>query len=193
MEEWNPDNELVHRVAALALFRRFGHQPFWVEMGVGWTVEFDVLKNIYCFPYRNSFVFAKEHGGWEAELKREFTKRGKKQPLTVDELAAMKRGTFDLAGAANSWGTIRFLVANYPQQAPKLLQHFQLMREKLGRKEDPGGSQEWSSWTIPADFELAAASQKELLEKELSPDVLSQASAYFRDGKEWKKSFAKKQ
>src|SRR5262245_58004686 len=30
MEEWNPDNELVHRVAVLAMYRRFGHQPFWV-------------------------------------------------------------------------------------------------------------------------------------------------------------------
>ena len=192
MEEWNPDNELVHRVAALAMFRRFGHQPFWVGLGVGWNVEWDVLKSIYAFPYRNSFVSVKEHGGWEADMKRKFTARGKKQPLTIDELASMKRGSFDADGAARSWGTIRFLVSNYPKETPKLLQEFQLLREKLGRKEDPGGSAEWTSWTIAADFELGAADQKPLLDRIISPDALAQASAFFRDGKDWKKTFAKK-
>jgi hypothetical protein len=193
MEEWNPDNELVHRVAALAMFRRFGHQPFWVGLGVGWNVEFDVLKNIYAFPYRNSFVSVKEHGGWEADLKRVYSKRGKKQPLTVDELASLKRGSFDAAGAANSWGTLRFLVQNYPQQLPTLLQDFELTREKLGRKTDPGGTQEWTSWSIAADFELSAEEQKGLIEKEIAPEAMAQASAFFRDGKDWKKTFAKRQ
>src|SRR5262245_33668654 len=192
MEEWNPDNELVHRIAALAMFRRFGHQPFWVGLGVGWNVEFDLLKTIYAFPYRNSFVSVKEHGGWEADLKRRFTSRGKKQPLAIEELASLKRGAFDAEGAARSWGMVRFLVTTYPKETPKLLQAFQILREKLGRKEDPGGTQEWTSWTIAADFELAAADQKSLLDKIISPDALAQASAYFRDGKDWKKSFAKK-
>jgi hypothetical protein len=192
MEEWNPDNELVHRVAALAMFRRFGHQPFWVGLGVGWNVEWDVLKSIYAFPYRNSFVSVKEHGGWEADMKRKFTARGKKQPLTIDELASLKRGSFDADGAARSWGTIRFLVSNYPKETPKLLQEFQLLREKLGRKEDPGGSAEWTSWTIAAEFELGASDQKSLLDKFISVDALAQASAFFRDGKDWKKSWPKK-
>lgn len=192
MQEWNPDNELVHRVAALAMYRRFGHQPFWVLLGVGWNVEWDVLKSIYAFPYRNGFVSVHEHGGWEADLKRKFTGRGKKQPLTIDELASIKRGSFDADDAARAWGTLRFLVSNYPKETPKLLQEFQLLREKLGRKDDPGGTQEWSSWKIPADFELAAADQKPLLDRLIAPEALAQASAYFRDGKDWKKTYAKK-
>jgi len=191
MEEWNPDNELVHRVAVLAMYRRFGHQPFWVGLGVGWNVEFDVLKSLYCFPYRNSFVWAKEHGGWEADLRRAYGKRGKKQPLTVDELAELKRGAFDLDGAARSWGMIRFLADAYPKQLSPLLADFQRLRDKLGRKMDPGASEAWASWKIPADFELTAADQKGLLEADLAKDVLDQASAFFRDGKDWKKSYAK--
>jgi hypothetical protein len=192
MEEWNPDNELVHRVAVLAMYRRFGHEPFWVGLGVGWNVEFDVLKSIYCFPYRNSFVWAKEHGGWEADLRRVYGKRGKKQPLTVDELAELKRGSFDLDGAARSWGTVRFLADAYPKQLSPLLADFQRLRDKLGRKMDPGASEAWASWKIPADFELAAADQKGVIEGDLAKDVLDQASAYFRDGKDWKKNYFKK-
>jgi hypothetical protein len=189
MQEWNPDNEIVHRVAALAMYRRFGHQPFWVLLGVGWNVEWDVLKSIYAFPYRNGFVSVHEHGGWEADLKRKFIGRGKKQPLTIDELAAIKRGSFEADDAARAWGTLRFLVSNYPKETPRLLQEFQLQREKLGRKDDPGGSAEWSSWKIPADFELAAADQKPILEQIINPEALAQASAYFRDGKDWKKGY----
>lgn len=192
MEEWNPDNELVHRVAVLAMYRRFGHVPFWAGLGVGWNVEFDVLKSIYCFPYRNSFVWAKEHGGWEADLRRVYGKRGKKQPLTIDELTEVKRGSFDLDGAARSWGTIRFLAENYPKQLSPLFADFERLRDKLGRKADPGGSEAWASWKIPADFELSASDQKGVIESDISKEALDQASAYFRDGKDWKKTYAKK-
>jgi hypothetical protein len=190
MQEWNPENELVHRVAQLAMFRRFGHQPVWVGLGVGWNVEWDVLKTIYCFPWRNSFVSVHEHGAWEADLRRTFGKR-KKEPLSMDELASCRRTQFDAGQAAEAWGTIRFLAENYPKQLPELLADLQATREKAGRKADPGGSQAWSSWSIPADFELSAEQQKALFDQHLAPDALEQASTYFREGKDWKKVYAK--
>jgi hypothetical protein len=86
---------------------------------------------------------------------------------------------------------IRVLADANPKQLSPLLADFQRLRDKLGRKMDPGASEAWASWKIPADFELTAADQKGLLEGDTAKDVLDQASAFFRDGKDWKKSYAK--
>jgi hypothetical protein len=184
MQEWNPDNEIVHRTAQLAMRRRFGQQPVWVGLGTGWTVEFDLLNTIYCYPWRTGFVSAKEHGGWEAQLKRTFEKRGKAQPLTMEELAAIKRGGFSLDDAAISWGMARFLAAWDPYSFSKLLLDLHEMRERLGRKPTPDGK----GWTMAADFELSAADQLGALKKDVSADALDQASEYFRLGRKWQRS-----
>ena len=181
MEEWNPDNEVVHRTAQAAMWRRFGEQPIWVGLGVGWNVEFDVLKSIYCFPWRNGFVSVKEHGAWEADLRRDFSKR-EKQPLTMDELAAIRRGSFDSDQAALSWGTIRFLGQHHAAELPKLLVALHQLREKLGRV----ASEDGKSWTMAAEYELPAAEQKSAIERQVAPTAFEQASDWFRLGKKWK-------
>ena len=61
MEEWDIENELVHRLAHLLLLRRFGQQPFWLTMGFSWYVEKEMRGAIYCYPYRSGFVWASEH------------------------------------------------------------------------------------------------------------------------------------
>jgi hypothetical protein len=182
MEEWNPDNELVHRTGQLAMIRRFGRQPVWVGLGVGWNVEFDVLKSIYCFPWRNSFVWATEHGGWENDLRRTFKKR-ESLPLAIDELASIKRGGFEVKDAALAWGTIRFLVQHYDAQLPSLLMEMQAKRDVLGRVPTGDGK----NWAMAADFELPADEQGKALEKLVTPDALKQAADWFRQGPNWKK------
>ena len=182
MEEWNPDNELVHRAAELAMIRRFGHQPLWIGLGVGWNVEFDVLKSIYCFPWRNSFVWATEHGGWENDLRRTFKKR-ETQPLAIDELASIKRGGFEVKDAALAWGTIRFFVQHHGAQLPALLMELQAKRDVLGRVPTGDGK----NWAMAADYELPAEEQGKLIGQLVAADALRQAGDWFRQGANWKK------
>lgn len=182
MQEWNPDNELVHRAAQLAVIRRFGRQPVWVGLGCGWNVEFDVLKSIYCFPWRDSFVWATEHGGWENDLRRMFKKR-ESEPLAIAELAAIRRGGFKVEDAARAWGTMRFLVQHYGTELPGALEQFQMRRDALARVPSADGK----SWTMAADFELAAEEQGRILADTIAPDVFAQASDWFRQGANWKK------
>ncbi|MSR48136.1 MAG: hypothetical protein EXS13_13935 [Planctomycetes bacterium] len=182
MEEWNPDNELVHRAGQLAMIRRFGRQPVWVGLGVGWNVEFDILKSIYCFPWRNSFVWATEHSGWENDLRRRFKKQ-EDQPVEMADLAEIERGSFEVKDAALAWGTMRFLMRHYDAQLPSLLFEFQARRDVLGRI--PTGS--GKDWTMAADFELPADEQQKAFDRRVAPGVLAQAADWFRQGDHWKK------
>ncbi|MBL8843242.1 MAG: hypothetical protein JNL90_17105 [Planctomycetes bacterium] len=187
MQEWNPDNELVHRVAQLALIRRFGRQPVWVGLGVGWNVEFDVLKNIYCFPWRDSFVWATEHGGWENDLRRAWKKRGS-EAVPMAELAAIKRGGFAVEDAALCWGFVRFLVRHHGERLPALLREFDAQRAVLGRVPTGDGK----NWTMAADYELSAEEQQKAVVQLVAPDALQQAADWFRLGASWKKPAAAK-
>lgn len=182
MEEWNPDNELVHRAAQLATIRRVGRQPVWVGLGMGWNVEFDVLKNIYCFPWRDSFVWATEHGGWENDLRRAYEKR-KPKPVDMAELAAISRGGFEVDDAALAWGFVRFLAKHHGDRLPGLLREFNARRDVLGRVPTGDGK----NWTMAAEFELPADEQARLLAEQVAPDALQQAADWFRQGANWKK------
>ena len=183
MEEWNPDNEVVHRVGQLAMIRRCGRQPVWVGLGIGWNVEFDVLQSIYCFPWRNGFVSIGEHGGWEADLRRAFGRREKK-PLTIDELAGIKRGNFDATQAGIAWGTIRFLAQNHAAALPKLLAELNHLHETLGKVPTADGKH----WTMAADFEVPVAEQQGAIDRTVGAGTLQQVTEWFRLGKKWKKT-----
>ena len=178
MQEWNPDNEIVHRAAQLAMRRRFGQQPVWVGLGVGWNVEFDVLKSIYCFPWRNSFVSVHEHSGWEANLRRLFTKR-EKQPLLIDDLVACRRGSFDFDQTAIAAGTVHFIALAHPEALPKLMMELHLLREKLGRVSTDGGK----TWTLAPEFDVPPSEQKAAIERVVASEFFEQAATYFRTGK----------
>ncbi len=182
MQEWNPDNELVHRAAQLATIRRVGRQPVWVGLGMGWNVEFDVLKNIYCFPWRDSFVWATEHGGWENDLRRIWKKRGG-ESLPIAELAKVKRGGFAVEEAALCWGFVRFLAQHHGASFPSLLREFDARRAVLGRVPTGDGR----NWTMAADFELPEQEQASAIAQLITPDALQQAADWFRLGPNWKK------
>lgn len=181
-EEWSADNELVHRVAQLHLLRRFGHQPVWVALGMGWSTEQELLKSIYCFPWRTGFVYVAEHGGWEAALHKMFQERKKDQPLRMFELASCRRGEFDQTCATLSWGMARFLTEFYPEQLSQVLEEFRVLRNTKGRTYQTN-----AAWTIDPSYELPVELQEEVLKRVVAADVLEQASDWFRMGKKWKR------
>jgi hypothetical protein len=52
LEEWDPLNELVHRLATLLILRRFDHQPPWILQGLAWHVEYELRKSSSTLPHR---------------------------------------------------------------------------------------------------------------------------------------------
>ena len=180
-EEWSADHEIAHRLAQLLLIRRYGRPPNWVALGFGWNVEFDLLKSIWCFPYRAEFVAERQHGGWAAELRNMFRDRGE-GPLRIYDVAACRREQFDLDCAALSWGTIRFLIQHYPAALAPFLERLRVQRGQLGKTYTS-----YASWRIEADYEVPQEVQEEALRLAVRDDVFHLIGDWFREGRRWKK------
>ena len=91
-KEWHRENELVHRVAALDLYARYGRLPYWLEAGFAWRAEIELCADVYCFPGRDGFVAVGEHRGWQTALARDAKPR-LQRPFDYDELTGLARGT----------------------------------------------------------------------------------------------------
>ena len=175
LEEWHPDNELVHRLAELLLLRRFGRQPHWVAQGFAWLVEERLCGAIYCFPYRAEFVWATEHRGWDLELTRRF--QGQSGPVKLAELTAWKRGTYVDAAARLSFGLWRYLARAHAPALPALLEELRAFRDRDDRVTHEDGS-----WSRSPDYEIPQAELERMLFAACGKDLLSKAAAWFRAG-----------
>lgn len=174
-EEFDPSNELVHRVAELSLLRRAGRQPYWVLQGWAWHVELSVRKSLYCFPYRDGFVGVGEHSGWDRSLRSMWSKSP--TALSMAEIAALRRGAWDDRAAKHAWGAITYVERFYPQRLPVLLEDFRAAWD-LGSRRDLGAGR----WERNVEFELAPQAQLELLRARLGPDVLDGITQFFAAG-----------
>lgn len=175
-QEWDPEHELVNRAGQLLLLRRFGQQPFWLQQAVGWEAEIAFDGALYCFPYRDEFVFATEHTGWPVELKNAFKDRAE-TPLTLAELAAWQRGRFETARAHAAWGFLHHLATTKPAElTPTLVAFARFRTEHDKRSTGP------NSWERIPGYELPAADQERLLKERFGADVLEQATKAFRKG-----------
>jgi hypothetical protein len=174
-EEWNPDNELVHRTMALLVMRRFGDQPYWLQTGLCWHAEMSICKSIYCMPYRDGFVFVGEHGGWIAELNSLFSGR-EKQPLRVDEIA-IARGFWDDKRSKAALGMVDFLAKLNPRALSGFMEELRQNRDVNSRVANVDGT-----WTRNTKYEVANDTQKQLLEKYFGAKVMSEVIAYWTTG-----------
>lgn len=165
-EVWSPENELVNRLTRLLTVERFGRQPHWLAQGLAWFVELEVCKDVYCFPFRTGFVSKKEHRSWPKRLGEVLVARGER-PLTIEELAGWPRDSWDEQRAVLSWGAVAMLVEHYPEELPRVLHAFRRLRETDGRDTKADGS-----WTVIPDYEIPAARQLEVLDRELGVDFL---------------------
>ncbi|MCK6449050.1 MAG: hypothetical protein L6Q99_21855 [Planctomycetes bacterium] len=176
-EEWDPMNEVAHRVAHLLLVQRFGHQPNWLRVGLSWTIEQDVRGSIYCFPGRSDFVSVAEHGGWSDELVAAY--KPKSAPaITIEELTKLSRGTFKVDAAARAWGAARYLAEHERDALPKILADLRAAWERDSRETRPDGS-----WVRKADFELDAAAQAEIFERHAGPELWRRMTTAFREAR----------
>lgn len=174
-EEFDPENEVVHRVAELSLLRRAGRQPYWLLQGWAWHVELSVRRSLYCFPYRDGFVSVGEHGGWDKSLRSLWAKPS--APLGFKDLAALQRGKWDDRAAKHAWGTVAYLDSERPDQIRAL---FDDLREAWdrGSRRDLGGGR----WERDANWELSAEELERLFAARLGPSFLEELQAYFAKG-----------
>lgn len=176
-EEWNIENELVHRLAQLLLLRRFGQMPFWLSMGVAWHVESEIQDGIYCFPYRDGFVWASEHGDWDRDLKQAFKKT---KSLGFDELASWKRGSYEPDKARTAWGAVAFLARHRPHALGPILEDLRLLRDEKGIVHHG------NSWERIPGFEVSAEDQLAVFRTHAGDDFLDELLRFFQKGKRYK-------
>ncbi len=178
LEEWSPQNELVHRLTTQLALRRFDRQPAWLLQGLAWHVEHELLDSHYCFPWRNEFVFAVEHSAWEANLK---SWAKDVDDLAIEDVVGLTRGDFAIVHARSAWGAVSFLARHRPGALPALFEDLRKLREEKGvlHKED-------GTWEKVPDWSPTATDQLALLEQHAGPEVLAQMLEFFKKGKSYK-------
>ncbi|HVS16958.1 MAG TPA: hypothetical protein VMT18_00055 [Planctomycetota bacterium] len=173
-EEWDPRNELVHRLAQLLVMDRAGRVPYWMLVGTAWNVELEVRGGIYCFPYRAGFVGIGEHGGWAPALRSRF--RGADAPeVDAAAVCALERGIYVDRHAATAWGTLRWLIGEQRAVLPVLMADFDAAWRQGALEVAEDGS--WRSlplWQWPLE------TQADLLRKHLGRDVWTRLGQAFR-------------
>ena len=174
---WRPENEVANRLARLVLQRRFGSLPYWLEMGIAWNVEQEVVGDIYSFPGRDEFVSVADHAGWKNELKRRFSKR-RKQPLELAEVTGWTSHAWDGEVAAIAWGFGRFLAAQDPAAVSAALEEL-----RLDKKEGSVRTHADGSWEMVVGYHTSTERQHEVLARHLGDDFLTRASECFRSGR----------
>lgn len=171
VEEWNPENELVNRVARLCLLRRYGELPNWFVQGYAWHLEFALLGAVYCFPWRDEFVWATEHTGWRDVVKERYLKAR----LAPEDFLGWKRGKYSEPQAKASWATTEYLLAREREKLPGLLDRLRAFREEHGRiQDDP------ASWRRDLEYEIPLAEQQRILGEVLGKEYLGRATLFLR-------------
>lgn len=171
VEEWNPENELVNRLARLCLLRRFGELPNWFVQGYAWHMEIALLGAVYCFPWRDEFVWATEHTGWHGIVKERYAKAR----LEPNEFMGWKRGKYLEPEAKASWATCEYLVTQQAAKLPELLERLRVFREEKGRiQDDP------TRWRRNLEYEIPVSDQHRMFGEVLGPEYLDKATFFFR-------------
>jgi hypothetical protein len=178
-EEWDPENEVLHRVAELSLLRRFGRVPYWVLQGWAWHAEIAVQHGVYCFPYRQGFVGIGEHGGWDKVLKQRWS--GSTETLRMGQVAALVRGRWDDAAAIHAWGTVAFLDRWHRAELPKLLDELREAWDR-GSRRDLGAGR----WERVIGYEPPLDEQLAILARHAGDDVLAELQRSFAQGSSYK-------
>jgi len=141
--------------------------------GWAWTCEMRLLKGIWCYPYRDEFVFTVEHTSWGLDLRRMMKdRRGK--PIASDELIGWRRGVWDGDAARIAWGLVDHLLREHPAEVPRFLEELRLWRDEHDRIENGDGT-----WRRDPAFVIPADVQREALERAFGDDLFEKVSRAF--------------
>jgi len=176
VEEWSPNNELVNRLARLLFLRRYGRQPYWAEVGVGWHFEVELLGGVYVFPYRDEFVYAVEHGAWPGDLQRRFAQR-KNEPLQGEEFFTYERGEYLPLQSRLSFGFVDHLARSGYDNLPAFFEGLRRIHDEKSVIRTGA-----YSWKRDLSYRIPAEEQEALARELLGQDVFEEASRAFRQG-----------
>ncbi len=180
-EEWNPENELVHRVAAELIAQHAANLPRWLQVGLAWHIEERVMRSVYCFPYRAGFVSIYDHTDWDRPLMQKFKTRAE-QPLELDEVASWDpRGGFDEQRAYLAFGIARFLADHETGGVPALLVD---LHPQISEKSKVATGE--FTWTTDPDYRLPLSDQLAALEKHGGAGFLTRVTDFFIQGKRYR-------
>jgi hypothetical protein len=180
-EEWNPESELVHRVACELLLRHAALLPAWLQLGLTWHVEERVMRSIYCFPYQTGFVSIYDHTDWHTALIQMFKTR-KRSPFELEEAAIWNpRDGFDKTRAYLVFGVARYLADYAPESIAPLLRD--LDAQITEKRKVPTGEH---TWDTDPDYQLPVQDQLAAIEKHAGQDFLAQTSQFFTKGKRYR-------
>ncbi|MFT7671196.1 MAG: hypothetical protein ACI8X5_003913 [Planctomycetota bacterium] len=181
MEEWDPDNEVVHRVAQMLFVRRFSsQQPYWLVQGTSWYIEMKLRKAIYVYPYRDEFVFATEHTAWDSDLTNTFNDR-EEDPVRPEEFTAWNHGSYQGGPARLSYGLVGFIARYHPDAFGQFLEDLRLFAMEDNRVELGNGD-----WERASGYVISSENQMRLGEQHFRESFLKDAADYFRKGKKFK-------
>lgn len=180
LEEWDPKNELVHRLAHLELVRRYDRQPRWLTMGLCWQIEQEVQGDIYCFPLRSGFVSIAEHDGWAPKLKSMFKKRSG-DPVQGEELDRLSNRQWNEDGAAVAWGAAGYLLQHRSKELPALLLELADFRREHGIRRFPDGR-----WELIPDYSVPPDEQMRIFTGVLGEGWRDELTRYFQQGRRFR-------
>ncbi len=188
VEEWDPENELVHRVAHMLFVRRFSSvQPFWLIQGVSWHLENAIRETIYVYPYRHEFVFATEHTAWPNDLKNIFEGRGA-TPIELHEVSEWRRGTYDGIRARVAFGLVNFLAKYHGDDLSAFAEGMRLHALTDSKEYEEDGV----TWKFKPNYAISTEDQYRFVVENFGEFCLLDAAESFREGKKYKVKKRKK-
>jgi len=185
-EEWNAKSELVHRTVGLLMWRNFGELPFWFQLGLCWHVEMELCDGVWCFPYRDGFVWASEHTGWGRTLSSRMRRR-RDVPFSLGDVTRMTRKVVRTKESdvpyrdeyLLTWGTVRALAWNTDLsfQLSKLCEALREHRLEKGRR--------WvdkENWELILGYSIPVEEQTAIFEEVFGDGVWATLDAALRAG-----------
>ncbi len=185
-EEWSAKSELVHRTVNLLLWRNFGELPFWFQLGLCWHVEMEICDGVWCFPYRDGFVWASEHTGWGRTLISRMRKR-RDRPFGLGDVTRLTRKVVRTSESdipyrdeyLFTWGTLRALAwdKELSFNLSKLCEALREHRLENGRR--------WidkENWELILGYNIPLEEQIVIFEEALGEDVWGVIDAALRKG-----------
>ena len=138
-EEFDIRNELVHRLAHLAVARRFGELPYWLQTGLSWHMEEELLGAILLPLPRQVRLGHGAHLLGQGPRPR--VQEGQGVGSYFAGLAAWERGSYESDEARQAFGMARFLMEHHREVAAQLLSNLfhlrdegrQVRRARMGR------------------------------------------------------------
>lgn len=168
-EEWSPEAELVHRLTELLSMRRFGRQPYWITKGICWHAEMKLRGSIYCYPFRDEFVYVVEHESWPLDVRNRMKKEFKEGSLTLGHFSALRRGAWNGEAARLAYAAMAWLIENRAEGLPAALEELRQTYERDCRIDKGGGL-----WERDVTYEIPDATVQQAFEKQLGAEVLAE-------------------